>query len=128
MIVAGFGFRAAATGASLEDALARAGGGVKAGATVFATAADKAVSPVMVAFGDACGVRVEGIPAEVLTAQLTVTTSNTSLSARATGSVAEAAALAAAGRGAIILAPRVVSADRMATCALARRIPEGEDR
>ena len=32
---------------------------------------------------------------------------------------AEAAALAAAGPGARLLGPRVVSADRMATCALA---------
>ncbi len=47
MIVAGFGFRGAATRASLNDALACAGGR----ADLFATAADKAVTSEMSAFG-----------------------------------------------------------------------------
>ena len=42
------------------------------------------------------------------------------------GSVAEAAALAAAGPGARLLAPRMISADRMASCALAMSLPEGQ--
>ncbi len=41
-----------------------------------------------------------------------------------TGSVAEAAALAAAGPGARLVAPRVVSTDGMATAAIAERTDE----
>lgn len=115
MIVAGFGFRAAATRASLEDALSLAG----SDAQVFATAADKAASPVMIAFGAAFSVPVEAVASNVLSAQTTLTHSQNSQNARNTGSVAEAAALAAAGPGGRLLAPRVVSGDRMATCALA---------
>ena len=35
-------------------------------------------------------------------------------------------ALAAAGPGARLLAPRIISADRMASCALAMSLPEGQ--
>jgi cobalt-precorrin 5A hydrolase len=49
----------------------------------------------------------------------TVTQSGASHRARRTGSVAEAAALVAAGPGATLLGARAVSGDRMATCALA---------
>ena len=54
-----------------------------------------------------------------LTAQATSTQSPASRASRGTGSVAEAAALAAAGPGARLLSPRVISADGRATCALA---------
>ncbi len=118
MIVAGFGFRAAATRASLQDALNRAG----AGADVFATAADKASTSEMVEFGDNHGVHVIGIEGDVLAMQTTLTKSQASEVARNTGSVAEAAALAAAGPGAKLLAARVVSTDRLATCALAEGV------
>ncbi|QBY01678.1 cobalamin biosynthesis protein [Rhodophyticola sp. CCM32] len=116
MIVAGFGFRAAATLASLEDALNRAG----VGAQLFATVADKAVAPAMVTLAERHEVPVAGIQADVLEAQITLTRSQASQHNRNSGSVAEAAALAAAGPGARLLAARVVSADRMATCALAQ--------
>jgi cobalt-precorrin 5A hydrolase len=42
------------------------------------------------------------------------------LAARGVGSVAEAVALAAAGPGARIVVARVISSDRMATCAIAQ--------
>jgi len=116
MIVAGFGFRAAATCASLNDALTCAGGR----ADLFATAADKAVTSEMILFAASHSVRVVGVADVVLAMQTTLTTSQASQTARDTGSVAEAAALAAAGPGARLLAPRVVSSDRMATCALAK--------
>lgn len=119
MIVAGFGFRSAATRDSLSDAFARAGGQ----ADSFATAEDKALAPAMVAFSEQTGVHVIGVPAGTLTSQITQTRSNASQTARDTGSVAEAAALAAAGPSAKLLGPRVVSADRMATCALAEGDP-----
>lgn len=120
MIVAGFGFRSSATLDSLSDAFARAGGC----ADVFATADDKAMAPAMVAFAETAGTVVIGVAADALTSQSTQAQSNASQIARDTGSVAEAAALAAAGPGARLLAPRVVSADRMATCALAEGDPK----
>ncbi|ABD55841.1 cobalamin biosynthesis protein [Jannaschia sp. CCS1] len=119
MIVAGFGFRAAATTASLADAFQRAGGR----AEVFASAADKATSKVFIDFATGMDARVLGVTPDSLAAQRTLTQSHASQAARDTGSLAEAAALAAAGPGAKLLAPRVVSADRMATCALAEGDP-----
>lgn len=122
MIVAGFGFSTAATVDSLADAYGRAGGG----AGRLASAADKARSGAMIAFASQAGVPlVEILPGE-LAKQTTITHSAASQKQRNVGSVAEAAALAAAGPGARLLAPRVVSADRLATCALASTLPEGE--
>jgi len=117
MIVAGFGFRAGTRTDSLRDALARAGGTPDA----LATAADKA--PALGGLSDALGLPVIAVRPADLTAQRTTTTSAASTTARGTGSVAEAAALAAAGPGARLLAPRAISTDRRATCALA----EGPD-
>lgn len=120
MIVAGFGFRAAATADSLRDAYARAGGT----AEVFATAQDKASAHAIIALAAEQGARVTAVSPETLAAQPTLTQSQASRAARQTGSVAEAAALIIAGPGARLLAPRVVSADRMATCALAQGDPK----
>lgn len=117
MIVAGFGFRGAASAESLRDALACCHGPAP---DALATAADKAQAPALRAFAATLGLPVHGIPAEALARQATLTRSGASLGARDTGSVAEAAALAAAGPGARLLAPRAISGDRMATCALAR--------
>lgn len=116
VIVAGFGFRESATAASLADALTRAAGGRVVG--VHATVADKAD-----ALAAALGKPVMPVAPEMLAPQPTLTSSAASLDARGTGSVAEAAALAAAGPGARLLGPRVVSADGRATCALAEVAP-----
>ncbi|WP_375260373.1 cobalamin biosynthesis protein [Palleronia sp.] len=113
MIVAGFGFRRAATLDSLADALAATGGAPDA----LATAADKASA--LAPLGARLGLPVHAVPPDALSASATQTDSTASKTHRGTGSVAEAAALAAAGRGARLLTPRVISADRMATCALA---------
>ncbi|MBY4892767.1 cobalamin biosynthesis protein [Rhodobacteraceae bacterium N5(2021)] len=124
MIAAGFGFRASATVDSLRDAFARAGDTADTVSVgVFATAHDKAGAEALVALAHDLGLRVIGLPEDTLIAQTTLTQSQASRSARQTGSVAEAAALAAAGPGAQLLAARVVSADRMATCALAQGDP-----
>ncbi len=114
VIVAGFGFTGRATPASLRDALARTGGVPDA----LATAADKAGQ--LAPLARELGLPLHAVPPEHLTAQSTPTRSAAALRARGTGSVAEAAALAAAGPGATLLAPRSVSTDRMATCALAQ--------
>ena len=118
MIVAGFGFRAAASVASLQDALAAAGG-ARVGA--LATADDKAATPAFRAFAAALGLPVLTVDAAAIAAQPTATSSAAALAARGTGSLAEAAALAAAGPNARLLTPRVISQDRMASCALAEK-------
>lgn len=110
MIVAGFGFNSAATVDSLAGALAATGGRPDA----LATLADKAAALEPLA-------RRLNLPLIAVTGPLpeTLTTSPASLTARGTGSVAEATALAAAGKGAYLLCPRAISPDRRATCALA---------
>ena len=115
VIVAGFGFRVAATADSLADALARAGGAPG----LLATLADKAQSPAFLDLAARMRLPVTAIDAAALSAQTTLTQSPASRAARGAGSVAEATALAAAGPGARLLGPRAVSGDGLATCALA---------
>jgi cobalt-precorrin 5A hydrolase len=116
VIVAGFGFRAGAGLASLRAALALAQQGRPA-VTHLATARDKvaALSPL----AEALGLPVRELSPEELAGAATLTRSAASFAARATGSLAEASALGAAGAGARLLGPRHVSPDRMATCAIA---------
>jgi len=116
MIVAGFGFRGAATTESLHSALKAAKG--RYSPDCIATVADKAVA--LQPLSAATGLPVISLSAADIAATQTQTRSGASLRARNTGSVAEAAALAAAGPGAHLLAPRSISDDRMATCALAK--------
>jgi len=118
MIVAGFGFRAAASAESLDSALRLAAG--EAQVTALATAEDKAVASVFRDFAAARYLPVIPVPLTALQAAETITRSPRVTAVRGTGSVAEAAALAAAGPGARLIAARAVSADRMATCALAQ--------
>ncbi len=122
MIVAGFGFSTRATAASLRDALAQAQGNARPDACLaaLATAQDKAESEAFHALAKALDLPIRAIPARVLTAQTPLTRSERALAARGTGSVAEAAALAAAGPGARLLGGRIHSTDRMASCALAQ--------
>lgn len=120
MIVAGFGFRAGAGVESLVSALAATG---VTRPDALAAPEDKCVAPVFQAFAESLGLTVRPIPPDALTATETTTRSPRVLAKRGTGSVAEAAALSAAGQGARLICPRMVSADRMATCAIA----EGPD-
>ncbi|MFV0513222.1 MAG: cobalamin biosynthesis protein [Jhaorihella sp.] len=123
MIVAGFGFRGAATVTSLGDALARTG--MQDRVTALATALDKARAPAFSAFGAAINLPVHEISEDQLAGVATPTDSPAARTHRNTGSVAEASALCAAGPGARLLRVRVVSADRMATCAIACAASEG---
>ncbi|WP_084580932.1 cobalamin biosynthesis protein [Sphingomonas azotifigens] len=111
MIVAGFGYRTGATPASLRSALALAQAGAPP-VTHVATLADKL--PLLAALG------LPMLGVNALDDIATPTRSAASLAARGTGSVAEAAALAAAGAGARLLVARCISPDRMATCAIAQ--------
>lgn len=117
MIVAGFGFRGTAGVDSLRDALAHTAAPELP--VLLATATDKAATAVFRSFARDMDLPIRAVAPADLACQTTATTSAVSQIARGTGSVAEAAALAAAGPGARLLGPRVVSSDRMATCALA---------
>lgn len=117
MIVAGFGFRssvAATTLIDLYEAVARPNG-----ATALATAADKAESQAMRTLADHAGLPLIGVDSIALQRQDTATQSTVSTIARGTGSVAEAAALAAAGPNSHLRVARQISQDRTATCAIA---------
>lgn len=119
MIVAGFGFRAAATPASLQEALAA----TRARPDAIAAPQDKCAAPAFRAFAGALGLPVHEIPDAAIRAAETVTHSPRVQAERGTGSVAEAAALSAAGQGARLTCPRMVSPDRLATCAIAEGTP-----
>lgn len=119
MIVAGFGCRAGATVESLAAALAAAAEG---------RAVDRLAAPadrvaLLTPLARALGLQVIAVADDALRAVRTPTRSPASLAARGTGSVAEAAALHAAGAGGRLLTTRHVSPDRRATCALAQGTP-----
>jgi cobalt-precorrin 5A hydrolase len=118
MIVAGFGFRAGATTASLRAALAATSGGQDI--THLATPADKA--PALAELAAQLALPLIPIAADRLASLPTITRSPASLAARGIGSVAEACALAGAGKGARLRAARSLSPDRMATCAIAQGV------
>jgi cobalt-precorrin 5A hydrolase len=116
MIIAGLGFRKSADTNSLRDALIRAGG---QNATALATAADKANAAPLRQLAAELGLKIHAIPATLLAIQPVLTHSPRVAQLYGTGSLAEAAALAAAGPGAKLQAPRVTSQDGKATAALA---------
>lgn len=117
MRVAGFGFRKGTAMSSLGDALDAAGGG--AGLTHVATVAVKAGDVGFEEFAAMLGLPVIAVAQEALAEMEVATRSERSMAVHATGSVSEAAALAAAGEGARLVVTRRVSSDRMATCAIA---------
>ncbi|MFP7674628.1 cobalamin biosynthesis protein [Marivita sp. S0852] len=120
MIAAGFGFRSGATIESLRAALMLAGANIAP--DLLATAEIKARHAAFIALARTLGLALRPVPQKQLIAQVTLTQSCASQSAYGTGSVAEAAALAAAGPGARLIGVRHISPDRMASCAIA----EGE--
>lgn len=117
MRVIGLGFRKGATLADLEAAIS--GLPDAATAEALATADDKAGAPALLALASKLGLPVVPVDAATLGRQPVLTRSVKVAEKRGTGSVAEAAALAAAGPGAELSGPRVVGASHMATAALA---------
>jgi cobalt-precorrin 5A hydrolase len=115
MIVAGFGFRTGVTLAALQDALARAGG--PDGVTHLATLTAKVAG--LEPLAQALALPVLSMEPEALRDLPTLSRSDRVEALFGTGSVAEAAALAAAGQGARLWGPRAVSADGTATAAIA---------
>ncbi|MBC2834308.1 cobalamin biosynthesis protein [Paragemmobacter straminiformis] len=111
MRVAGLGFRAAATVEDLMAALALAGK-----ADVLATDIRKADAAVMAALAARTGLAVRAVD---VSGTETPTRSARVKEAFGTGSVAEAAALRAAGAKARLVVARVVTPNGMATAAIA---------
>ncbi|MCC8977775.1 cobalamin biosynthesis protein [Bradyrhizobium acaciae] len=117
MKVAGLGFRGKASVASLREALDAAGG--CEGLAAVATVSDKADAVALKVLARELGLPIRGIPAATLAEIKTATQSELIKARFGTGSVAEAAAVAAAGRGARLISVRATSQDRMATAAIA---------
>jgi cobalt-precorrin 5A hydrolase len=120
MRVAGLGFRKEATIESLRDALAAAGGAD--GLDALATATDKADAAVIVLLARELKLIIKPVPNDMLARVETPTRSERIETMFGTGSLAEAAALAAAGRQARLVSARAMSRDKSATAAIA----EGE--
>lgn len=132
MRVAGFGFRSGASPESLRAALrlalARCGLHEAPGSlTMIAAPRDKASAGCVQALAASLRLPVLPVSPEEMASMATLTESARVRAARGTGSVAEAAALAAATQFACgepaLLHPRAVSPDRLATCAIARFTP-----
>lgn len=120
MIVAGLGSRkGVGTQAVLAAIRAAAGAhGLPVGRIgMLATGEAKAGEPALAEAALTLGVPLEIVGDRLLKAQATATRSSPSLVRTGAGSMAEAAALAAAGDGARLLAPRTVLGP--VTCALA---------
>ena len=145
-VVAGLGFRAQATVASLRGALQAAYRAIESTTdsvpvvTALATAEDKATHPALIDLARELALPLLAVPLEQLAGQTPFSPTIPATvakgidiprdpSARAasyriperygTRSVAESSALAAAGQGGRLLAPRAVSTDQMATAAIA---------
>jgi len=122
--VAGLGFRHATASTEILALVAQAcaaAGLPLARLARLATAADRAGEPAVRAVAEILGRPLDAVPPEALIAvdAAVPTRSHRIEASRRVGSVAEAAALAAAGPGATLLLRRIASAG--ATCALALR-------
>ncbi|WP_447895726.1 cobalamin biosynthesis protein [Vreelandella sp. GE22] len=115
--VAGFGFQSAATLVSLGQALDQL---IERFGSVQALAATHSKQALVQALGRERQLSVHVVADDELPDAATLTQSARSLQAWGTGSVAEAVALLAAGPGACLLGPRLISDDRRATAALAQ--------
>lgn len=114
--IAGFGFRREASLESLAQALDQLKGLYGA---IDKLASAHSMLPLVEELGRLRCIEVIAVADAELPTVTTLTHSAQSLQARGTGSVAEAVALLAAGPGATLLGPRIISADRQATAALA---------
>ena len=122
-VVAGFGFRADATVASLRNALQAATLNATPPPprlTALATAQDKAMHPAIIELAHELALPLQAVAlAQLTSATASVTYSHSIPERYGARSVAESSALEAAGPGAQLLTPRAISADKMAAAALA---------
>ena len=107
--------------AQAAEGILRRSGRVAKSVAAVATAAIKEAEPAIVELAAKWGVPLTTFPADVLAAQPVPNPSPTVEAAVGTPSVAEAAALVAAGPGARLLGVKQVSAARDSTVALTRR-------
>jgi cobalt-precorrin 5A hydrolase len=114
MIVAGFGIRASATLASLRGLLA------DTQVDCLAVVADKADHPALVALSHDIQKPLRPIPLNALATDRAQTLAPHQPLRYGHFSVAEAAALAAAGPGSILIQSRITAPDGTATMALAQ--------
>lgn len=128
-LVAGLGFREQTTCQALHQVLALA---VRAAERerqtcvelrALATAEDKCSHPAFLQLATELGLPVEAVPLALLATQDLPRSAHVPARYGA-HSVAEAAALAAAGVGAVLAAPRFISADGSATAALASNLSD----
>lgn len=126
MKVIGLGFRGAATEVSLQNAYDKAVSVHDAkGPQALVTEAAKARADVFRAFSQNVGLPGLGVDVVDLGQMITHTQSQRIVDQFGTGSLCEAAALAAAGPNAVLVVERVISDDGMATAAIADQ--EGSD-
>lgn len=118
--VAGLGFRAGASVHSLRNALRRE---AAEGLTALATAEDKASAPALQQLAADMGLPIIAVPLSLLAVQPAAPRARVPARYGAR-SLAEAAALAAAGPLARLLMPRQISDDGLATAAIAQHHPE----
>lgn len=116
MKVAGLGFKRDVTLASLREALVAAGA---EGLAAVATISSKSQTPALQLLAREFDLPIKAIPEAVLARIETATRSEFVQARFGAGSVAEAAALVAAGAGARLVSTRRVSKDRTATAAIA---------
>jgi cobalt-precorrin 5A hydrolase len=115
----GIGFRAAADLSSLQDALQRALNSSAGGVDTVVTESAKSREKVFREFAAVLRVPGLGISQTDLEQMITPTQSQRIQDRFGTGSLAEAAALVAAGPTARLVVERVISSDGMATAAIA---------
>ena len=122
MIFIGLGFRKAVTIKSFENLIHQVyhvrelPGPIKA----LATLDTKALDPALQEFATAKRITLIPVSLENLKRQITPTQSPAAQAAYGLGSIAEAAALFAAGDGAYLIFKRLISNDKMARCAFAK--------
>lgn len=121
MIVAGIGFRTSATPKSLQSAyeIACQTAGIS-GVDAFASIAEKVASPVLQQFAADKSLPLQSV---TVAGVITPTQSARIQSLHGTGSVAEAAALVAAGENARLICPRITSLCGRVTIAIAKESP-----
>jgi cobalt-precorrin 5A hydrolase len=116
IFIAGFGFRQSATSHSFSSLLARTGYGNRI--DKIAVPADKAGHPEFIRFCAETGVEIIPIDRHQIAHIQTPSQSEASQHYRQTGSVCEAVALCAAGENSVIISHRLISDDRLASCAI----------
>ena len=121
MIVSGFGFRSNATVDSFRSAFENTRSKHKfSKPLVVAVPQDKVNHNSLIFFARGIGCKILAINPSDIESMQTVTNSAMSERFRNTGSVSEACALVAAGSEAELIVFREISADRRATCSIAK--------